>query len=153
MKRFRCLNCQFTWNEAEWEEPLYEDGALMCPNCLASASKTGGRAVAEDHAPAVVPPVPWPTDVGIWRGFVEGGIGWFPLQTLYLRDDLPTGEEMAREAAGEVMPPRRVLAVVAQWLESETSWPYTFQQCHPVKQWRRPTEQEMARAQVFYGKS
>jgi hypothetical protein len=97
--------------------------------------------------------VEWPTDEGIWMGFIDGGIGWFPMQTMYLRDDLPTREEMAREAAGEVMPPRKVLAIVAQWPESETSWPYTFQGCHPAKQWRRPDEDELRRALIFYGKT
>jgi len=30
---------------------------------------------------------PWPTDEGIWLGWIDGGIGWFPMQTMYLRDD------------------------------------------------------------------
>lgn len=84
-------------------------------------------------------------------GNIPGGIGWFPLKTLYLRDDLPSREEMAREAAGEVMPPRPVLAVLAQWPESDKSWPFTFKNCHPVKEWRRPTDEEMAKALHFYG--
>ena len=86
--------------------------------------------------------VEWPTDEGIWMARFES-IGWFPIRSKYLRDDLPTREEMAREAAGEVMPPRKVLAIVAQFPESATSWPFTFQKCHPAKEWRRPTAEEM----------
>lgn len=97
--------------------------------------------------------VEWPTDEGIWMAWIGDTTGWFPLRSKYLRDDLPTREEMAREAAGEVMPPRKVLAIVAQWPESEKSWPFTFKGCHPAQLWRRPTEDEMRRAKIFYGES
>ena len=97
--------------------------------------------------------VEWPTDEGIWMGNISSGIGWFPLQTMYLRDDLPSREEMDRAAAGEVMPPRPVLAVLAQWPESEQSWPYTFKGCHPVSEWRRPSDEEKEKALHFYGKT
>ena len=92
----------------------------------------------------------WPTDEGMWMANFQS-IGWFPLRTKYLRDDLPTIEEMAREAAGEVLPARKILAILAQFPESKTSWPFTFQSCHPVKHWRRPTDEEMAKARIFYG--
>lgn len=101
---------------------------------------------------ATTPPaeiLAWPTDEGIWMADFKS-IGWFPIRTMYLRDDCPTAAEMAREAAGEIMPPRPVIAIVAQFPESETSWPYTFQACHPAKQWRRPTVEELARAKHFY---
>lgn len=84
--------------------------------------------------------IEWPTDEGIWMANFES-VGWFPIQTMYLRDDLPTVEEMAREKSGEVMPPRKVLAILAQFPESENSWPYTFKSCHPAKGWRRPTDE------------
>jgi len=93
----------------------------------------------------------WPTDEGVWMGFLDGGIGWFPLRTMYLRDDLPTLDEIRRQLAGEVMPPRAILAIVAQYPESENHWPFTFKGCHPVSQWRRPNADELKRAQVFYG--
>src|SRR5437762_2936087 len=83
---------------------------------------------------------PWPTDEGIWLGWIDGGIGWFPMQTMYLRDDLPSREEMEEERRTGVKWIGKPLAVVAQWPESETSWPYTFQKCHPAKRWRRPNE-------------
>ena len=44
--RLRCLNRQHTWNEAD-VGPVYDDGVMMCPNCLASANKLGGPAVIE----------------------------------------------------------------------------------------------------------
>lgn len=94
--------------------------------------------------------VAWPTDEGIWLGDVKE-IGWFPFQTKYLRDDLPSLDEIKREESGEVMPPRRVLAIVAQFLESDTSWPYLFKGNHPAKEWRRPDVDEMSRARIFYG--
>lgn len=78
-------------------------------------------------------------------------IGWLPLQTMALTDDLPSVEQMRLEAEHEA-PPRRILAIVAQWLESATSWPYTFKGCHPVKEWRRPTKEELFKARIFYGK-
>ena len=37
--------------------------------------------------------VEWPTDEGIWIGWIDG-VGWFPMQTMYLRDDLPSREAM-----------------------------------------------------------
>ena len=80
-------------------------------------------------------------------------VGWFPIRSMYLRDDLPTLEEIAREAAGELMPPRKVLAIVAQFPESEKRWPYTFKGCHPVKEWRRPSADEMEKARKYYGES
>lgn len=67
-------------------------------------------------------------------------LGWFPFQTMALRDDLVP--------AGEV---GRVLTIVAQWPESKDSWPYTFRGCHPVKQWRRPNADELEKARKFYG--
>ena len=44
---------------------------------------------------------------------------------------------------------RRLL--VAQFPESATSWPFTFQKCHSAKEWRRPTAEEMEKARKFYG--
>jgi hypothetical protein len=96
--------------------------------------------------------VEWPTDEGIWMGNMgKPGAGeWFPLKTAPLRDDLPSPEEIAREKAGEVMPPRAILAIVAQWPKSETEWPFLFKGNHPVKEWRRPTPDELQRAKRFY---
>jgi hypothetical protein len=90
--------------------------------------------------------VEWPSDEGIWMGWIETTSGdWFPLKTMALRDDLPRGGETLANSQ------RRLLAIVAQWPESEKSWPYTFKGCHPVKRWRRPTEDELRRAKIFYG--
>jgi len=104
-------------------------------------------------APVSCSETPWPTDEGIWMGWIDSGIGWFPMQTMYLRDDLPSKEEIEEERRSGVKWIGKPLVIVAQWPESETSWPYTFQQCHPVKRWRRPTEDETRRAMIFYGKS
>jgi hypothetical protein len=68
-------------------------------------------------------------------GFIDS-VGWFPMRTKELTDDLGSGA---------------CLAILAQFPESASSWPFTFQGCHPVKLWRRPTGDEMERAKVFYG--
>ncbi len=95
--------------------------------------------------------IDWPTDEGIWMGHHKD-LGWFPFQTKAMRDDLPSAEQLRLERESpETAPPRRVLAIVAQWLESERSWPYTVQNCHPVKMWRKPTAEELAKAKHFYG--
>lgn len=78
-------------------------------------------------------------------------IGWFPIRIMYLRDDLPTPSDLDYEKAIGYPLQRRVIAIVAQHPESATSWPYTFERCHPAKAWRRPDNDEMARALVFYG--
>ena len=76
---------------------------------------------------------------------------WFPLQTMAMKDDLPSAEQMRLERESPATaPPRAVLLIVAQWPESELSWPYTFKGCHPVKQWRRPTDDELIKAKHFY---
>lgn len=94
--------------------------------------------------------IDWPTTEGIWIGYIEG-VGEFPFKTMFLRDDLPTREMLRIEQEEPLAaPPRRTLALVAQWPESEKSWPYTFKRCHPVKRWRRPTEEELAKALHFY---
>jgi len=101
-------------------------------------------------APAEIPTIPWPTDEGIWMGHHEQ-LGWFPFQTKAMKDDLPSAEQLRLEReAPESAPPRRTLAILAQWLESDHNWPYTFQNCHPVKEWRKPTEDELKRARHFY---
>lgn len=98
-----------------------------------------------------IPNTEWPTDEGIWMGFHKALGGWFPLLTMALKDDLPSKEQMRLEAESpETAPPRATLAIVAQWPESETKWPYTFKGCHPVKQWRKPTEEELVKARHFY---
>lgn len=96
--------------------------------------------------------IPWPTDEGIWMGNIGNRIGWFPLQTRALKDDLPSLEQMRLEKESpETAPPRATLAIVAQFPKSKTSWLYTFQSCHPVNEWRHPDEDEMRRARIFYG--
>lgn len=69
---------------------------------------------------------------------------------MYLRDDLPTIAEMEEERRTGVHIPREILAIVAQVPQSEISWPYTFQSCHPAKRWRRPDPDELHRAKIFY---
>lgn len=96
--------------------------------------------------------VPWPTDEGLWMGNVSA-VGWFPFYTKGLEDDLPSREQMRLEKESpETAPPRTILCIVAQWLESDKSWPFLFKSNHPAKEWRRPTEDEECRAKVFYGK-
>lgn len=95
--------------------------------------------------------IDWPTDEGIWMGH-HIDLGWFPFLTKALRDDLPTKEQLRLEAESpETAPPRAILMIVAQWPESKSSWPYTVKGCHPVKVWRKPDEEELKRAQTFYG--
>lgn len=84
--------------------------------------------------------IAWPNSDGLWMAFFDSMGCWFPIRTLALRDDLD---------AKNPNPP--VLAIVAQFPESQTSWPFTFRQCHPAKRWRRPTDDERKKAQVFYG--
>ncbi len=79
--------------------------------------------------------VSWPTEAGIWMGNI--GTSWFPLRVKLLKE-YPEGE------AHLPMP------LVAQYPQSETTWPYTFEGCHPVKEWRKPTEEELAKAKAFY---
>ena len=111
-----------------------------------------------NHAPAAAVPamVDWPTDEGVWMANIALATGsaepdWFPLQTMAMKDDLPSAEQMRLERESPATaPPRAVLLIVAQWPESELSWPYTFKGCHPVKQWRRPTDDELIKAKHFY---
>jgi len=77
----------------------------------------------------------WPTDEGIWMGFIEP-IGWFPMKTKGLIDDLGSNE---------------CLAILAQFPKSKDDWPFTFKGCHPATKWRRPTDEEMSKAKIFYG--
>jgi len=83
--------------------------------------------------------IAWPTDEGIWMADILNDGDWFPLKAVALKDDMPGPE------------PRPTLGIVAQWPESKDSWPFTFQGCHPVKRWRRPSAEELSRAQHFYG--
>ncbi len=95
----------------------------------------------------------WPDGDGIWMANIPE-IGWFPLRVKALVDDLPSAEQLHAEAVSpETAPPRRILAYVAQFPESETSWPYLFPGNHPAKEWRRPSMDEMAKADRFYGVS
>jgi hypothetical protein len=42
----RCRNCNYHFRLKDIEpELVYDDGVLMCPNCLASADKLGGCAI------------------------------------------------------------------------------------------------------------
>lgn len=84
--------------------------------------------------------IAWPTADGLWMAYIEAMGCWFPLRAMALRDDLDSKN-----------PNPPVLAIVAQFPESETSWPFTFRQCHPAKRWRRPTDEEKEKAMKFYG--
>ena len=94
--------------------------------------------------------VEWPTDEGIWMANFPDGIGWLPMETLALRDDLPSKEQRRLEYEHEA-PPRKILAIVARLPLRDGSWPYVFKGTHPAKEWRRPTADEMKRARVFLG--
>lgn len=85
----------------------------------------------------------WPTSEGIWMGNIPS-VGWFPMRVIALKDDLPP----IPKPAGYVP---ATLAYVAEFPESVTSWPYTFHGCHPATEWRLPTEEELFKAQLFYG--
>jgi hypothetical protein len=83
--------------------------------------------------------VDWPTEPGIWCGEIPG-VGWFPMRVRRWKE-YPEGV------------PHLPMPLVAQFPESKTSWPFTVQGCHPAKSWRRPTDDEMRRAKIFYGES
>lgn len=85
------------------------------------------------------PVYPWPGGEGIWMGWIEEMKHWFPLRVKELKDDLQ-GPDFGKP-----------IAIVAQFPVSPDSWPYLFRGNHPVTQWRRPTEQELAKAKTFYG--
>ena len=87
-------------------------------------------------------------------GFIEdANIGWFPLETMALKDDLPSFEQLRLERESpENAPPRKTLAIVARYPLNEKNWPFTFKGCHPAKRWRRPTDAELTQARKFYGK-
>ena len=78
--------------------------------------------------------VEWPTDKGIWMGYFEAVKDWIPMLTDELKENLPTPN-----------------LIVAQFPESNKSWPYTFQGCHSVNKWRRPTDEELEKAKKFHG--
>ena len=101
----------------------------------ASALVAAGVGEWAKPSPASDGYVSWPTEAGIWMGNI--GKSWFPLRVKLLKE-YPEGE------AHLPMP------LVAQYPQSETNWPYTFEGCHPVKEWRKPTEEELAKAIVFY---
>ncbi|HEY3898952.1 MAG TPA: hypothetical protein VGM54_10085 [Chthoniobacter sp.] len=82
--------------------------------------------------------IDWPTEEGIWMAYLEEMGCWFPLKARLLKKYAPGV-------------PHLPMPIVAQWPESIQRWPYTFQRCHPAKRWRRPTEEEMAKARNFYG--
>lgn len=109
-----------------------------------------GFCACANCAPGAWPAEPWPTDEGIWIGYVDG-VGWMPFQTMFLRDDLPTQQDMAEEKRTGVKWIGKPLAVVAQLPERDGSWPYLFKGSHPVSRWRRPDADELRRAQVLYG--
>lgn len=95
--------------------------------------------------------IPWPTDEGIWMGNNVDLGGWFPFLTKALRDDLPSAEQLRLERESPATaPPRAVLGILAQWPMTKDSWPFTFKGSHPVKEWRRPTEEELKKARHFY---
>jgi hypothetical protein len=83
------------------------------------------------------PYLSWPNEEGMWIGVLDK-IGDFPFRVMALKDDL------------DITEPRKTLCFVAQWLESKDSWPYMFSGNHPCKQWRKPTEDELHRANIFY---
>jgi hypothetical protein len=94
--------------------------------------------------------IPWPTSDGLWMANITE-IGWFPLQVMALKDDLPSLEQMLLEKESpESAPPRAIAGYVAQWPESKGHWPYTFKGSHPVKEWRKPTYEELTKAKQFY---
>src|SRR5262245_38614712 len=96
--------------------------------------------------------VDWPTDEGIWMGYVSKTSGWFPFRTMALRDDLPSAEQLEAERLDPVnVPPRAILMIVAQFPQSQDRWPYTVQGCHPATKWRRPNDEEKQKALHFYG--
>lgn len=88
------------------------------------------------------PVFPWPVSEGIWMGWLNDC--WFPLKVKELKGDL---QDMTATIPDETV----TIAIVAQFPESETSWPYLFRGNHPVNQWRLPSEEEMVRAKHFYG--
>jgi hypothetical protein len=83
---------------------------------------------------------PWPTDEGMWMGWVDHMTIWFPMRAKYLLGDDPSNVDTYQKP----------IALVAQFPESETSWPFLFKGSHPVNQWRRPTEAELEKAKTFY---
>ena len=74
----------------------------------------------------------------MWMAWIEAIQDWFPLRARLLKEYPPDV-------------PHLEMPIIAQWPESDKSWPYTFKGCHPVKRWRKPTEEELAKAQHFYG--
>ena len=116
------------------------------------ALKPGSRSGGPDNdAWSMSEEIEWPTTEGIWMGWFED-VGWFPMKTMFLRDDCPTLAMLRIEQEEPLAaPPRRPLALVAQFPESAASWPFTFQKCHPAKKWRRPDEDELFKALAFYG--
>lgn len=98
-------------------------------------SKCGPQSISEEV-------ISWPTSEGLWMAYFDAMGCWFPIKCKALRDDLD---------AKDPNPP--ILAIIAQFPESETSWPFTFRHCHPAKRWRRPTDEEIAKADKFYGLS
>ncbi|HEY1171014.1 MAG TPA: hypothetical protein VGH19_06545 [Verrucomicrobiae bacterium] len=95
---------------------------------------------------------PWPTAGGIWMGYIDGGIGWMPMQAMELKDDLPSVEQMRLEKDNPLTaPPRATLAITAQFPQPDGCWPYLFPGNHPVKAWRLPVGDELSRAKKFLG--
>ena len=95
--------------------------------------------------------MPWPDSGGIWMAWIEDMQCWFPLRAMPLRDDTPTGEEIARHKLENTCHLREVLAIVVQLPRSKTEWPYVFRGNHPCVRFRRPTELELKHARHFYG--
>jgi len=77
----------------------------------------------------------WPTGEGIWMGWFQDC--WFPFLAKPLKKYPPDQPHMP-------------MPIVVQFPQSKTSWPYTFQACHPVKEWRLPDDDELAKAKHFY---
>ena len=78
----------------------------------------------------------WPTEPGIWMGKIND-VDFFPMKARLLKE-YPEGE------AHLPMP------IVVQYPKSDTDWPYTFEGCHPIKEWRKPTAEELKQAEHYY---
>lgn len=79
----------------------------------------------------------WPTEKGIWMGKVND-VDFFPMKAKLLKE-YPEGER------------HLPMPIVVQYPQSDTSRPYTFKECHPIKEWRKPTDEELTQANHYYG--
>ena len=80
--------------------------------------------------------VDWPTEPGIWMGKINE-TDFFPMKAKWLKE-YPEGEF------------HLPMPMIVQYPQSDTSWPFTVKECHPIKAWRKPTDDELTQAKHYY---